>query len=205
MRKYEETTSEASKRQIETVMATHKCEKCHGRRLNPISLAVTVGGLSIDELTSLSIRKELDFFENLKLTERESIIAELILKEIKSRLNFLCSVGLDYLNLSRKAGTLSGGESQRIRLATQIGSSLMGVLYILDEPSIGLHQRDNDKLIETLKRLRDLGNTLIVVDRSGCGYKRRKRCMCRNSGRNHGMQRIGNRTVPLRKKKDCRA
>ncbi len=164
MRKYEETTSESSKRQIEAVMATHKCEKCHGRRLNPISLAVTVGGLSIDELTSLSIKKELDFFENLKLTERETVIAELILKEIKSRLNFLCSVGLDYLNLSRKAGTLSGGESQRIRLATQIGSSLMGVLYILDEPSIGLHQRDNDKLIETLKRLRDLGNTLIVVE-----------------------------------------
>lgn len=164
LRKYEETSSEASKRQIEAVMSTHDCEKCHGRRLNPISLAVTVGGLSIDELTSLSIRKELEFFNNLELTERESIIAELILKEIKSRLSFLCSVGLDYLNLSRKAGTLSGGESQRIRLATQIGSSLMGVLYILDEPSIGLHQRDNDKLIETLKRLRDLGNTLIVVE-----------------------------------------
>ena len=164
LRKYDETSSEASKRQIEAVMATHKCEKCHGRRLNPISLAVTVGGLSIDELTSLSIKKELEFFENLKLTEREAIIAELILKEIKSRLNFLCSVGLDYLNLSRKAGTLSGGESQRIRLATQIGSSLTGVLYILDEPSIGLHQRDNDKLIDTLKRLRDLGNTLIVVE-----------------------------------------
>lgn len=164
LRKYEETSSEASKRQIESVMATHKCEKCHGRRLNPISLAVTVGGLSIDELTSISIMKELEFFENLELTEREAIIAELILKEIKSRLSFLCSVGLDYLNLSRKAGTLSGGESQRIRLATQIGSSLMGVLYILDEPSIGLHQRDNDKLIDTLKRLRDLGNTLIVVE-----------------------------------------
>lgn len=164
LRKYEETSSEASKRQIESVMATHKCEKCHGRRLNPISLAVTVGGLSIDELTSLSIKKELEFFEKLELTEREAIIAELILKEIKSRLSFLCSVGLDYLNLSRKAGTLSGGESQRIRLATQIGSSLMGVLYILDEPSIGLHQRDNDKLIDTLKRLRDLGNTLIVVE-----------------------------------------
>ncbi len=164
LRKYDETSSEASKRQIEAVMATHKCEKCHGRRLNPISLAVTVGGLSIDELTSLSIKKELEFFENLKLTEREAIIAELILKEIKSRLSFLCSVGLDYLNLSRKAGTLSGGESQRIRLATQIGSSLTGVLYILDEPSIGLHQRDNDKLIDTLKRLRDLGNTLIVVE-----------------------------------------
>ena len=163
-RKYDETTSEASRRQIESLMSTHKCSACNGRRLRPESLAVTVGSLSIDEFTSLSIRKELEFIENLKLSERDAIIAELIIKEIKSRLNFLCSVGLDYLNLSRKAGTLSGGESQRIRLATQIGSSLMGVLYILDEPSIGLHQRDNDKLIETLKNLRDLGNTLIVVE-----------------------------------------
>ncbi|MDD6807954.1 MAG: excinuclease ABC subunit UvrA [Oscillospiraceae bacterium] len=163
-RKYDETTSEASRRQIESLMSTHKCSACNGRRLRPESLAVTVGSLSIDEFTNLSIRKELEFIENLKLSERDAIIAELIIKEIKSRLNFLCSVGLDYLNLSRKAGTLSGGESQRIRLATQIGSSLMGVLYILDEPSIGLHQRDNDKLIETLKNLRDLGNTLIVVE-----------------------------------------
>ena len=164
LRKYEETNSEISRRQIEQTMATHDCEECHGKRLNPISLAVTVGGLNIEELTSLSIGAELDFFENLNLTPREEIIAELILKEIKSRLTFLKHVGLEYLNLSRKAGTLSGGESQRIRLATQIGSSLMGVLYILDEPSIGLHQRDNDKLIETLKNLRDLGNTLIVVE-----------------------------------------
>ncbi|MBR6479833.1 MAG: excinuclease ABC subunit UvrA, partial [Clostridia bacterium] len=164
LRRYNETNSEISRRAIEQIMAVHECEECHGKRLNPISLAVTVGGLNIDELTHLSVAAELDFFENLKLTEREAIIAELILKEIKSRLRFLCSVGLDYLNLSRKAGTLSGGESQRIRLATQIGSSLMGVLYILDEPSIGLHQRDNDKLIDTLKGLRDLGNTLIVVE-----------------------------------------
>ncbi len=163
-RKYQESNSEVAKRAIESVMAIHNCEECHGKRLRPESLAVTVGGLNIDELTHLSIRKELEFFENLQLTEREAIIAELILKEIKSRLNFLCSVGLDYLNLSRKAGTLSGGESQRIRLPTQIGSSLMGVLYILDEPSIGLHQRDNDKLIATLQNLRDLGNTLIVVE-----------------------------------------
>lgn len=164
LRKYDETTSEISRRQIESVMAVHECPTCHGRRLNPISLSVTVGGLSIDELTHLSVAAELDFLNNLKLTERESIIAELILKEIKSRLTFLCSVGLDYLNLARKSATLSGGESQRIRLATQIGSQLMGVLYILDEPSIGLHQRDNDKLIDTLLKLRDLGNTLIVVE-----------------------------------------
>ena len=136
----------------------------HGKRLRPESLAVTVGGLDIDTLTHMSITKELEFFENLELSERDMIIADLILKEIKSRLRFLKSVGLEYLDLARSAGTLSGGESQRIRLATQIGSSLMGVLYILDEPSIGLHQRDNDKLIATLKRLRDLGNTLIVVE-----------------------------------------
>ena len=164
LKKYEETNSQIAKRQIESTMTTHVCEECHGKRLNPMSLAVTVGGLNIDELTHLSVAAELEFFNNLKLTPREEIIAELILKEIKSRLSFLCSVGLEYLNLSRKAGTLSGGESQRIRLATQIGSQLMGVLYILDEPSIGLHQRDNDKLIETLHKLRDLGNTLIVVE-----------------------------------------
>ena len=163
-RKYRETNSEVVKRSIENVMTTQKCEECHGKRLRPESIAVTVGGLNIDELTHLSIRKELDFFENLELSPRDATIAELILKEIKSRLGFLCSVGLEYLDLARKAGTLSGGESQRIRLATQIGSSLMGVLYILDEPSIGLHQRDNDKLIATLKNLRDLGNTLIVVE-----------------------------------------
>ena len=164
LRRYNETNSEISRRAIEQIMSTHECEECHGQRLNPISLAVTVGGLNIRQLTDLSVAAELEFFENLKLTEREATIAELILKEIKSRLKFLCSVGLEYLNLSRRAGTLSGGESQRIRLATQIGSSLMGVLYILDEPSIGLHQRDNDKLIDTLKGLRDLGNTLIVVE-----------------------------------------
>ena len=123
-----------------------------------------MGGLNIYELTKLSVTKELDFINTLVLTDREQMIASLILKEIKSRLSFLQNVGLDYLTLSRSAGTLSGGESQRIRLATQIGSSLMGVLYILDEPSIGLHQRDNDKLIGTLKRMRDLGNTLIVVE-----------------------------------------
>ena len=140
------------------------CPECHGMRLNKMSLAVTVGGKNIHELCSMSVGAALKFVNELKLTENESIIAKEILKEIRSRLGFLSSVGLDYLTLSRKAGTLSGGEAQRIRLATQIGSSLVGVLYILDEPSIGLHQRDNSKLIETLKKLRDIGNTVIVVE-----------------------------------------
>ncbi|MBQ0010950.1 MAG: excinuclease ABC subunit UvrA, partial [Ruminococcus sp.] len=140
------------------------CPKCGGKRLRPEALAVTVGGLNIDELCSLNITRALAFFEGLELTETEQKIAREIIKEIKARLGFLKSVGLDYLTLSRQAGTLSGGEAQRIRLATQIGSSLVGVLYILDEPSIGLHQRDNDKLIATLKRLRDVGNSLIVVE-----------------------------------------
>lgn len=163
-RKYEETSSQVSKRQIEQVMSEHDCELCHGKRLKAESLAVTVGGLNVDELTHLSIEKELEFFDNLQLSERDQIISELVLKEIKSRLKFLQSVGLEYLDLARSAGTLSGGESQRIRLATQIGSALTGVLYILDEPSIGLHQKDNDKLIATLQDLRDLGNSLIVVE-----------------------------------------
>ncbi|MBQ7173267.1 MAG: excinuclease ABC subunit UvrA [Clostridia bacterium] len=145
-------------------MEEQPCPECGGRRLSPNSLAVTVGGLNIAEFCDLSVEKALHFTENLKLTEMQSKIAAEIIKEIKARLGFLCSVGLDYLTLSRRAGTLSGGEAQRIRLATQIGSSLTGVLYILDEPSIGLHQRDNSKLIATLKRLRDLGNTVIVVE-----------------------------------------
>jgi len=140
------------------------CEHCHGQRLNPMSLAVTVGGLNIHELCSLSIQNALNFVNSLELSDTEEAIAKEILKEIRARLGFLVSVGLDYLTMSRKAGTLSGGEAQRIRLATQIGSSLVGVLYILDEPSIGLHQRDNSKLIATLKKLRDLGNTVIVVE-----------------------------------------
>ena len=140
------------------------CPKCKGRRLSDMVLSVTVGGLNIDEICSLSINKMLEFVEGLSLTETEYEIAREILKEIKARLAFLCNVGLEYLSLSRKAGTLSGGEAQRIRLATQIGSGLVGVLYILDEPSIGLHQRDNDKLIATLKKLRDIGNTVIVVE-----------------------------------------
>ena len=145
-------------------MSDVSCPVCHGKRLKPEVLAVTVGGLNIMELTALSVTNALEFFEKLQLTEREQLIGARIIKEIRERLGFLRNVGLEYLTLSRSAGTLSGGESQRIRLATQIGSYLMGVLYILDEPSIGLHQRDNDKLIATLKRLRDLGNTLIVVE-----------------------------------------
>ena len=163
-RRYAESTSEYSKADIESCMSDEKCPTCHGERLKKESLSVTVGGLNISELTHLSVVDALEFFDKLELTDRERLIGERIIKEIKERLGFLKSVGLEYLTLSRSSGTLSGGESQRIRLATQIGSSLMGVLYILDEPSIGLHQRDNDKLIATLKRLRDLGNTLIVVE-----------------------------------------
>ena len=163
-RRYLETQSDASKRELEETMAESPCPDCGGRRLRRESLAVTVGGLNIYEFTTMSVTDELKFVDGLKLTDQQMLIADRILKEIRSRLGFLQSVGLSYLTLSRSAGTLSGGESQRIRLATQIGSSLMGVLYILDEPSIGLHQRDNDKLLSTLKRLRDLGNTLLVVE-----------------------------------------
>lgn len=163
-RRYRETTSDWSRKEIEQYMTESPCPDCKGARLKPGPLAVTVGGKNIKELTDMSIADELSFIENLQLNEKEQIIGKQIIKEIRSRLRFLCNVGLDYLTLSRSSGTLSGGESQRIRLATQIGSSLMGVLYILDEPSIGLHQRDNQKLLESLKSLRDLGNTLIVVE-----------------------------------------
>ncbi len=163
-RRYRETTSDWSRREIEQYMTSSPCPDCKGARLKPAPLAVTVGGINIKELTDMSIGDELRFINNLKLTEKEEIIGKQIIKEIRSRLSFLCNVGLDYLTLSRASGTLSGGESQRIRLATQIGSSLMGVLYILDEPSIGLHQRDNEKLLKSLCNLRDLGNTLIVVE-----------------------------------------
>ena len=163
-RRYFETNSDYIKDEIEGYMSNNPCPKCHGARLKPEALAVTVGGKNISEFCRMSITDELRFIDELKLSEKDEIISNQILKEIKSRLKFLIDVGLDYLNLSRTAGTLSGGESQRIRLATQIGSSLVGVLYILDEPSIGLHQRDNDKLIETLKHLRDIGNTLVVVE-----------------------------------------
>ena len=163
-RRYRETTSESMKAAYEEYMVTDDCQACHGRRLKPEVLAVTVGGKNISEVCDLSVSKARDFFRSLVLSEKDTMIASQILKEIDSRLGFLDSVGLSYLTLSRAAATLSGGEAQRIRLATQIGSSLMGVLYILDEPSIGLHQRDNAKLLATLKRLRDLGNTLIVVE-----------------------------------------
>ena len=163
-RRYRETQSDGVKRELEECMSQCPCPTCHGRRLKKESLAVTVGGLDIDTYCRKSVTEALEFMENLQLNETQTMIAAQILKEIKSRLGFLQSVGLQYLTLSREAGTLSGGESQRIRLATQIGSSLMGVLYILDEPSIGLHQRDNDKLLATLKELRDLGNTLLVVE-----------------------------------------
>ncbi|WP_296078803.1 excinuclease ABC subunit UvrA [uncultured Eubacterium sp.] len=163
-RRYAETTSDYARTAIEDVMQECTCGECKGSRLKPEAMAVTVGGKNIYEFCSMSVSEELDFVNNLELTEKEQMIGNLVLKEIKERLTFLNSVGLDYLSLARESGTLSGGEAQRIRLATQIGSSLMGVLYILDEPSIGLHQRDNEKLLETLRHLRDLGNTLIVVE-----------------------------------------
>ena len=163
-RLYKQTESDYRRRQLEKFMRSHECPICKGKRLKEKILAVTVNRKNINDVTEMSIAKCIEFFEDLKLSEKDMEIAKLILKEIRERLNFLQSVGLGYLTLSRKAGTLSGGEAQRIRLATQIGANLMGVMYILDEPSIGLHQRDNRKLIDTLHKLRDLGNTLIVVE-----------------------------------------
>jgi len=163
-RRFRETQSDAARKELEECMASAPCPQCGGDRLSGIARAVTVGGIGIMDFCRMSIRQELRFMEELKLEGNMAVVAEQIVKEIRSRLRFLVDVGLGYLTLSRSSGTLSGGESQRIRLATQIGSSLMGVLYILDEPSIGLHQRDNDKLLGTLKQLRDLGNTLIVVE-----------------------------------------
>ena len=163
-RRYRETQSDAARKELEECMSTAPCPHCQGARLSDIARAVTVGGVGIMDFCAMSVKKNLEFMENLHLEGNMALVAEQIVREICSRLRFLTDVGLSYLTLSRAAGTLSGGESQRIRLATQIGSSLMGVLYILDEPSIGLHQRDNDKLLATLKQLRDLGNTLIVVE-----------------------------------------
>lgn len=163
-RRYRDTNSDLIKGEVEKFMSNNHCPKCKGHRLKPEALAVTVGEKNISEFTRLSVNEELNYINSLELSEKNKIISEQILKEIKSRLSFLKDVGLDYLDLARNSGTLSGGEAQRIRLATQIGSSLMGVLYILDEPSIGLHQRDNDRLIKTLKHLRDVGNTVIVVE-----------------------------------------
>src|SRR3954453_21890359 len=163
-RRYKETDSEYSREKIEEYMSVRPCPECHGARLRPESLSVLVGGLGINQLTRLSAKRAIEWFEQLELSDTERQIARLVLREIDERLCFLGSVGVGYLSLERAAGTLSGGEAQRIRLATQIGSSLVGVLYILDEPSIGLHQRDNERLIATLERLRDLGNTVIVVE-----------------------------------------
>lgn len=163
-RRYDETTSDYSRNDIEQYMSVVDCPECKGARLKKESLGVTVGGINIDELCKKPINKTMVFFDELKLSQRDEMIAKAIIKEIKDRIKFLSSVGLEYLTLSRSSGTLSGGESQRIRLATQIGSSLMGVLYVLDEPSIGLHQKDNEKLLDTLRHLRDIGNTLIVVE-----------------------------------------
>ena len=163
-RRYRETYSDNTKQQYEEFMRIRPCSACHGQRLKPSSLAVTIADKNIYEITNMSIIKLQEFLENMKLSERQLFIGAEILKEIKARIKFLVDVGLDYLALSRATGTLSGGEAQRIRLATQIGSGLVGVAYILDEPSIGLHQRDNDKLLGTLTHLRDLGNSVIVVE-----------------------------------------
>ena len=163
-RRYRETSSETMKAEYETFMRITPCHACGGQRLKKSALAVTVGDKNIAEVTALSIEKLQEFLNGLELTKTQELIGGQILKEIKARIGFLMDVGLDYLTLARATGSLSGGEAQRIRLATQIGSGLVGVAYILDEPSIGLHQRDNDKLLKTLKHLRDLGNTLIVVE-----------------------------------------
>ena len=163
-RRYRETKSQGMRTFYEMYMSNSPCNTCHGARLKKEVLSIKVGDKNINELTEMPINKIKNYLESLKLTKTEQMIADLIFRELKQRLQFLMDVGLEYLTLSRSAGTLSGGEAQRIRLATQIGSGLSGVLYILDEPSIGLHQRDNDKLIQTLKKLRDLGNTLIVVE-----------------------------------------
>jgi excinuclease ABC subunit A len=164
MRRYKQTESENAKKYYGRFLSTRPCEACNGRRLKPEVLAVKVGDRSIIDVTEMTIREAQDFLAGLKLTGNRRIIAAELLKEITGRLGFLVNVGLDYLSLSRKGPTLSGGESQRIRLASQVGSELTGVLYILDEPSIGLHQRDNIKLLDTLCHLRDIGNTLIVVE-----------------------------------------
>jgi len=163
-RRYKEASTDMMRDQFEEFMSVKPCSACHGSRLRPEALAIKVGGLDIHELTELTVSRMITFFDDLQLTEKQALIGKQVLKEIRARLSFLATVGLDYLTLARMAGTLSGGEAQRIRLATQIGAGLVGVLYILDEPSIGLHQRDNDRLLSALKHLRDAGNTLIVVE-----------------------------------------
>jgi excinuclease ABC subunit A len=206
-RRYLETESDWVRQKIEEYMAERPCPECNGARLKPTSLAVTVGGINIHELTLSSVRQALEFFGRLELSETERLIGGRVIKEIVERLSFLNDVGVGYLNLQRASATLSGGEAQRIRLATQIGSALVGVLYILDEPSIGLHQRDNRRLIDTLLRLRDLGNTVIVVDALGRSHRRhgsRRRRARRQRGRrgpaggDHGRGRVGDRRLPRR-------
>ncbi len=164
MRRHDEAESDATREQIEGYMRQVPCQVCSGARLNPLSLAVTIDGHNISDLCSMSIADAAKTLGELELNDRDAIIAEQVLKEINARLGFLLDVGLDYLSMSRNAATLAGGEAQRIRLASQVGSGLVGVLYVLDEPSIGLHQRDNQRLIETLVRMRDLGNTVLVVE-----------------------------------------
>ena len=195
-RRYKESTSDWARWEIEQVMKACDCPDCHGARLKPITLGVTVGGINIYEFTKMSVTAALQFLDALELRDRDRVIADQILREIRSRLEFLSSVGLEYLTLARSSGTLSGGESQRIRLATQIGSSLMGVLYILDEPSIGLHQRDNDKLLATLKHLRDLGNTLLGVEHDeDLMYAAESRVECVSGAGVHARSAGGTATV----------
>ena len=215
--RYTETTNENTKTRLEKYIREEPCSSCHGARLRPEMLAVTVGGKSIYEVCCLSCRESLEFFEDLELTERQQFIGGRIVKEILERLRFLVDVGLDYLTLDRASATLSGGEAQRIRLATQIGAGLMGVLYILDEPSIGLHQRDNERLIKTLERLRDIGNTVIVVEhdedtiraadyvidmKPRRGRERRTRGRRGNACRYHGVPRFDDGCLPDRQAND---
>ena len=214
-RRYNESTSDTVRREYENYMVDRECPTCHGKRLKKEVLSVKIGGKNIYELTQMSVEECAAFFENLRLDETKTLIARMVLKEINARLKFLKDVGLDYLTLARSSGSLSGGEAQRIRLATQIGSGLVGVLYILDEPSIGLHQRDNEKLIDTLLHLRDLGNTLIVVEHdedtiraadfgAGRGSARRRNRRYGHTGRNYGVPALRYRAISVRCEKNTR-
>ena len=216
-RRYNESTSDTVRREYENYMVDRECPTCHGKRLKKEVLSVKIGGKNIYELTQMSVGECAAFFENLRLDETKTLIARMVLKEINARLKFLKDVGLDYLTLARSSGSLSGGEAQRIRLATQIGSGLVGVLYILDEPSIGLHQRDNEKLIDTLLHLRDLGNTLIVVEHdedtiraadfvveAGPGSARRRNRRDGHTERNYGVPALRYRAISVRREKNTR-
>ena len=206
-RRFKDTNSAWVKDEIQGYMAEIPCDECGGRRLSKSSLAVTVGGLNIAEFCDMQVVEALEFIKTAELSERDRFIGKAVFKEVRERLNFLNSVGLGYLTLSRSSGTLSGGESQRIRLATQIGSSLMGVMYVLDEPSIGLHQRDNEKLLGTLKHLRDVGNTVIVYHRhrTGSRYTRRRGRRRGNRRGYQGLRKFRHGSVPQRKKKNPRS